>query len=315
VSATASIAFARDEYVVSLQASGKRPKTLVTYEWALRGFIDFTGPQRDLGEALTAGNIERWLVAMEREGKATASRHLTFRVLRSFSNWALRRGLLDVNPMSGVSAPRYDPVPKPVLTDPDIAALLRACEQDRSPQGPRDAGIVRVFLTCGLRRGEVAGLRVSDWDRARHVVRVRESKSRSGRREVYLPVATENALYRWLRERDRFCKRTGQVALGQDPDGPLFVGLRRGSGEPLDGNAIRAILVRRAREAGLDGAVYPHRLRHTFAHTALSAGVGELDVATALGHADTTLLASLYGASQKGQRSIAAFRALDRGGR
>ncbi len=66
------------------------------------------------GAAVRAGvslDELRRLVELGILGRAPANRHLTYRVLRSFANWALRRGLLEVKPMNGVSAPRYDPTP------------------------------------------------------------------------------------------------------------------------------------------------------------------------------------------------------------
>jgi len=278
--------------------------------YAIDGLIAEGAGDEDFGDAMSAARVERHLVGLERAGKSQATRHLVWRTLRTFGRFAMRRGIVGSDPLVGVSVPKYDPTPRAVLEDTEVAALLRACSgQDALAQ--RDTAIVRLLLGCGLRRGEVAALNVSDWDKSANTIRVRAGKTRSARREVFIPAQTEDALYKWSRAREAFLKRNG---VKNADTGPLFIGLRRGAGEALPGSAIRSVLVRRAKLAGLTGSIFPHRLRHSYAHAALSAGLSDLDVATSLGHRDTSMLV-IYGSSHRGMRSVQAFRALDRGGR
>ncbi len=67
--------------------------------------------------------------------------------------------------------------------------------------------------------------------------------------------------------------------------GPLFA---TGSGKALDRTAAWRLLRRLAAKAGIPGAhrISPHSMRHTFATTALDAGVPLRDVQDSLGHAD-----------------------------
>ncbi len=47
-----------------------------------------------------------------------------------------------------------------------LSALMDACEADPSPAGVRDAAIVGLLYTCGLRRSELVKLDLADYDRA-----------------------------------------------------------------------------------------------------------------------------------------------------
>lgn len=119
-------------------------------------------------------------------------------------------------------------------------------------RGLRDTAIIRLLLATGGRRGEVAGLAVTDVDLDSDQVRFLGK----GRRErtVVLSPKTAQALERYVRvrTRDRFA---ASPALWLTVDG-------RG---PMTPNGLAQMLRRRGREAGI-GDIHPHQFRHTAAH-------------------------------------------------
>jgi integrase len=135
----------------------------------------------------------------------------------------------------------------------------------------RDRAMVKVAVDCGLRPGELIGLRGEgiDWGNALvHVVR------KGGRKEQWLPVSRDAIV--WLR---RYQADTGYVA---GPDEPLWV-TRRGTQRPFGYDAWRAVFARI--NARLASNWTPHDLRHTACMRMLDGGMELYRVQEIMGHA------------------------------
>ncbi len=134
----------------------------------------------------------------------------------------------------------------------EIGALLDVCAADPSPAGARDAAMVALMYSTGLRRAELAGLRLDSYSPAEVQLRV----VGKGNRERALPVigGAAAALADWLVER------------GTQP-GPLFLRINKG-GRVLESgftdDAVYGMLRKRNKQAGLSEDLTPHDLRRTF---------------------------------------------------
>ncbi len=134
----------------------------------------------------------------------------------------------------------------------EIGALLDACAKDPSPSGARDAAMIALMYSTGLRRAELAGLRLDSYSPVEGQLRV----VGKGNRERALPVigGAAAALADWLVER------------GRHP-GPLFLRINKG-GRVLESgftdDAVYGMLRKRNRQAGLSEDLTPHDLRRTF---------------------------------------------------
>lgn len=170
--------------------------------------------------------------------------------------------------------------PPPVLADELIAALLRTTRNERIMHNVRDQALIRVLLT-GMRRKEVAGLRVEDLD-LRSKIKTAQTVPMKGSpgRTVPLSPKAVLALARWLRVRARF---------GVDAEhGPLWI---NASGRRLLANGIYQMLKRRTVEAGYPAsAVHPHLFRHTAAHEWLAEEGLESDLVELMGWKDPTMV-------------------------
>ncbi|MDP9351726.1 MAG: tyrosine-type recombinase/integrase [Chloroflexota bacterium] len=135
----------------------------------------------------------------------------------------------------------------------ELAALLEACGGDHSPAGVRDAAIIALLYSTGMRRAELVGLDREDYDSETGTLKVRRGKGRK-ERLVYAAGGAHAALADWL------------VVRGDRP-GALFVavnkGGRLGSGR-ITAQAIYNMLDKRVREARLGLPLSPHDLRRTF---------------------------------------------------
>lgn len=167
----------------------------------------------------------------------------------------------------------------------ELAALFAACAADPGPAGARDGAIVALLYAAGVRRTELAGLALADYDAAAPALLVRHAKGRKERR-VPLPPDVVGPLAAWLAVR------------GGAP-GPFFYPLSRTGrllrarrdratgatvARALSAQAIYEVLLRRARAAGI-AALSPHDLRRTFVGDLLDAGADLSTVQQLAGHA------------------------------
>ncbi|NWF70826.1 MAG: tyrosine-type recombinase/integrase [Chloroflexi bacterium] len=212
------------------------------------------------------------------ESGAPATANKTLAALRGVLGAAYEMGLMngeDYQRAVRVKNVRSTTLPKGRdLKLGEIAALAAACKADPSPAGRRDAALLGVLYTCGLRRAEVAALDVADYQPESGQLRVLQGKGRKAR-TVYVSGGAQAALAAWLHVR------------GTQP-GALFTPVLK-SGDlrlcPMTAQAIYYRLKTRAHQAGVR-AFSPHDLRRTFVGDLLERGADIATVAKLAGHAD-----------------------------
>jgi integrase/recombinase XerD len=195
-------------------------------------------------------------------------------VLRSFFRWLAARRVVLFNPAEDLKlGNRTQPLPKAVLSESEIRALLSA--PGRDTLGLRDRAILETLYSTGLRRAELCGLDLYDLDHTGELVRVRQGK---GRRDRIVPIGTAAlaAIRTYLRD--------ARPELVETPKEPaLFVAAitrRR-----LNVKTLNLIVRKHAEVAGIAKRVTPHVLRHTCATDLLRGGADIRQVQAILGHA------------------------------
>lgn len=161
------------------------------------------------------------------------------------------------------------------LGNGEIAALMQACELDPTPAGARDAAIIAVMYTTGVRRMSVVKFDLADYDATNHTLAVRAAKGRKDYLSHVPDTGAVQALEDWIAVR-------GQEA------GPLFWPVNKGgtmTPRRLSSQAIYNMLQKRGREAGVKH-FSPHDLRRTLAGDLLDAGADVVTVQRILAHAN-----------------------------
>lgn len=218
---------------------------------------------------ITSDTIREYLASILQEKSApSVARKLA--TLRTFFQYAIRRGWTDKNPAKEVASPK---VPKRVpkfLTVDEVFALLAASHgEDEASQ--RDEAVLELLYSSGLRVSELVGLNVSDLDLKDETVRVLGK----GGKERIVPVGTKarEALERYL---------TLRVSTPRNIATAIF--LNR-SGDRISVRSVERMVTKYLRRAGIQKAVTPHVLRHTFATHLLGAGADMRGIQELLGHA------------------------------
>jgi len=161
----------------------------------------------------------------------------------------------------------------------EFLALIGACSADTTPAGTRDAAIIALAWSTGLRRSEIADLRIEDWKRHASGQPLEVRGKGNKRRLVYIHPSAETWLLRWLAVRG-----AGGAS--------LFCPVRKGGHvEPKRGisaEALAQMLARRQVQAALAQALTWHDFRRTFAGNLLDSGVDLVTVQKLLGHSSPT---------------------------
>lgn len=247
-------------------------------------------------DELNRSAIRAWLADLS-DRVAPGTVKTRYRGMYRFCVWLVDEDELPEHPMTTLKPPTPKPKPVPVLSDTDLAALVKAC-QGKDFNARRDEALVRLLLDTGIRNAEACGLTVDtlDLDAGAAIVKGKGSKIRA----VYFGARTARALDRYLR------LRNGHRWAHLDA---LFL-TQRGAISP---DGIRERMTALAARAGLDH-LHPHQFRHTFAHDFLMAGGQERDLKRLAGWSSDTML-ERYGASAADARAKAAAQRLKRGDR
>jgi len=258
------------------------PRTLTRYRESLARLQKFAAdasvPIRDA----QVHHIRRWAAQLHAQGLASRSIALTLSAWRGLYRWAGREGLVSLNPVDGVRAPKAGkPLPKALSVDQAVALAEQGDAQGNPVIAARDHCMVELLYGCGLRVGELVGLdlhasaQAAGWidaaDASAHVL-----GKGNKRRSVPVGEPALKALREWLTLR-------GQIAAHDEA--ALFVGAR---GKRITAGQVRARLKARALQAGLPTHVHPHMLRHSFASHLLQSSGDLRAVQELLGHANIT---------------------------
>jgi integrase len=219
----------------------------------------------------------------------------TINLLAQILDQAIEYGYIDRNPARGRKRLLKVPTPLRSYLQPDqvSALLLAARELDKSRRkddNRRRLPTLAVLTLAGLRIGEVLNLRWRDIDLASRTLRVRQSKTDAGVREVDLSPALKEIL----------SEHKARTPYGQPND---YVFTTRKGGRDCANNVRHRFLpdavglanqeLRKAGRSEIE-KITPHSLRRTFISLLLAAGADVPYVMAQAGHSDPKMTLGLY---------------------
>lgn len=300
-----------EEHLVWMQTQNFSEDTVATRRFSIGYFLDWCRERGlDQPAEITRPILERYQRWLYQYRKANGE-PLTFRTqnhrlraIKGFFRWLARQNYLLHNPASELLLPRLENrLPKYVLNVEEAEQVLRQPDIGR-PEGLRDRAILEVFYSTGMRRMEVANLKLYDIDAERGTVMIRQGK---GKKDRHIPIG-ERALA-WT---GKYIREARPELLGGSDDGTVFL---TSGGEPFQ-RAHLTMLVRRYTGKANTGKVGGcHLFRHTVATMMLENGADIRVIQEMLGHAkiSTTelytrvsinLLKQVYAATHPGAQLI-----------
>lgn len=247
------------------------PNTVAAYDVDLRGYAAFLAAE---GVGVREADhlvLRRYLGSLLDEGLAKRSVARKLACLRSFHRFLKRRGFISGNPTTLVATPRLEQRLPAFLDEETVLAVL--AQPDRStPDGIRDAAILELFYSTGIRLGELLTLRPGDVSLPDRMLRVRGKGSKD--RVVPFGAKARRALEEWLEVRHQLLPPRG------DP-GVVFLSAR---GKPMNPKAVNVLVNRYIGAVSEIRKKSPHVLRHTFATHLVNRGADLQAVRELLGH-------------------------------
>jgi integrase len=290
------------EDVLSHQVS---PNTLSNYKSvADHHILPSLGKQRIAN--LTTNEVDR-LLSMKMKGPLSVSSVQRIRsVLAQALDQAMRWGWVNRNVATLARAPRSERKEGRSLTIEQARQLLE------SLHGHRHEALYALMLSTGLRRGEALGLKWTDLDCEKGLLRVRRQLKREGgvlvltdtktsrsRRTINLPMEMIQYLVAHRERQDANRRAAGGVWRETNL---IFTS---DIGTPFEPRNLYREFKQVFSDAGL-GDWHPHELRHSAASLMLANGVKLQVVSEVLGHASIRMTSDVYGHILDPDRQAAA---------
>ncbi len=235
-------------------------------------------------KSLRRDDFRDFLRFLGRSNLSRAVIQLQFSALRTFYKFLIRNGVASASPIKNLSLPKREKRLPKFLTVPQLLDLLKAPAAELKKEAEkkkeevdvtryfRDAAILEVIYSCGLRISELCQLCAGDIDWPEQLVRVRGK----GKKERMVPIGAPalEAIRSYWKLR-KYSPNSGM---------PVFLsGIKKIS--PLSPRIVQLRLKKYLASAGLDPGLTPHKLRHSYATHLLDAGADLRSVQELLGHA------------------------------
>ncbi|HEY5495020.1 MAG TPA: tyrosine-type recombinase/integrase [Candidatus Limnocylindrales bacterium] len=283
----------------ALISANKSPLTLRVYMTTVKALaaflVDKGMPTRP--DLITGEHVREYLSGIP----TPSTRRLRFQTLRTFFGYLVREGEITKSPMLNVEQPKVpdDEAGRSFVSPEALDKMLATCRRSRPPSfiDRRDLALLLLLRHSGLRRSEAAALLVVDVLPDDGTLIVRKGKGAKDRLSAFNRDTSATLLHYIERRRD--------VVRGKPDHGALFVSE---NGRGLTGDAVGAVVTRRARLAGV-GSVSAHELRHLFADQLKRAGASDETLMSLGGWADAKIVGR-YGRSLRRERALEEYRRL-----
>lgn len=277
---------------------GRSPKTVESYDRVLRGF--FRWGKINCPEDITLDRIRKYRLALNRKQtvhggelkKITQNYHVI--VLKGFLRYLAKEGIASAPPERIETA--KTPERQVDFLEPEELERLFAAAQGSSETSRRDAALLELLFSSGLRVSEVVAL---DRESVHPETGEFSVRGKGGKvRMVFVSDRARAALEVYLKSR-------------RDVDPALFVSTKKGFARKGAGDDLRItvrtverIVSRLSTKAGIMKDVHPHTLRHSFATDLLRNGADIRSVQALLGHSSITTTQIYTHVTDEGLREV-----------
>jgi len=225
--------------------------------------------------AVRSAQIVDYVAHLRAQGYKDATVARKVAATKSFFGFLTAEGMVKDDPTEQLKSPQVGKSLPRALTAEEVDELLEQPARRNTPESRRDKAMLELLYATGLRVSELVALDLGDVALESDPVTVRcVGKGDQDRVRPLHQRAVDELRQYIFHVRPRLVRNRRE--------GALFVNRR---GERLTRQGFWLILKNYARDAGLDKAITPHTLRHTFATHMLSGGMPLRNVQEALGHA------------------------------
>jgi integrase/recombinase XerD len=243
-----------DKVAVELKLRGFSPRTVKTYNFFLKKFIEFA---KKPAEEVTSDDARAFLAFLVDDANPNKLAIRSMTLAKSALKFLFEEVL-----HKPVDLPKNIKVPKKLptaLSKDEISALLNAADN------PKHKLLLGLMYSAGLRVSEATNLKVRDLELNEGIAWVRSGK---GSKDRFFNIASD--LKPTLEKLVKNAKAEDYIFKGQNG--------------PLTPRAIQMAMQKIAQKAGIKKEISPHSLRHSFATHQLEKGVDIRKIQEQLGH-------------------------------
>ena len=258
--------------------------TLRNYASDLEQFLDYISPadpdggkRRDLDvKELDHITIREWLSSLHSAHKKKTSVARKLAALRTFFQFLVREGVVELNPARLVSTPRLEKKLPVHLSIEDAVRFIETPDLE-TDLGVRDRAMLELLYATGVRVSELTKLNLADIDFKGKLLRV--TGKRRKQRMVPFGEPALHALIRYLSVRNAFLHNA--PASERDP----FAVFLNYQGTRITPRSVGRMVDKYIHICAGIHNISPHSLRHSFATHLLDSGADLRDIQELLGHA------------------------------
>lgn len=253
---------ALDSFIEAKEAGNRAPKTLEKYQRTVNRLIETIGDVTI--DQITPQQLRGYLAGIKKAGAKPETLLTYYTTLKTFFEWCHKEYKTD-GIMENIERPKIPRKLPPYLALSEVAAIMSAAYRARV--SAKAVVIVRLLLETGIRAGELCELSRDHVDLERLEIRV----TGKDKEERLLPIGSRTAA------------AIKRYWAGRIDSIPTAV---HGYEGPLTICGLRSLIRRLAKSAGITRRVYPHLLRHTFAHLWIVGGGDVESLRRILGHSN-----------------------------
>lgn len=220
--------------------------------------------------------IREWLASLHSAQKSKSSIARKLAALRTFFQFLVREGLLELNPAKLVSTPRQEKKLPNHLSVEEAVRFIETPDTD-SDLGKRDRAILELMYATGVRVAELTTMNLGDIDFRSQLIRV--TGKRRKQRVVPFGDPAGDALRGYLKIREKFLFN---APVSKRDEEALFLNYQ---GTRITTRSVGRMVDKYIRLCAGIHNISPHALRHSFATHLLDSGADLRDIQELLGHA------------------------------
>lgn len=250
------------------------PRTLDIYSESINELYKFIAPQEGEDEEnfLVMHSVRGFIANGLDSGLSARTMNLKLSAISSYCTYLIKRGFLKSNPVKKIIRPKEPSKLPEFYTLASIDEYFNRQIDHDDFFAVRDRIIVEVLYCTGIRRAELANLKLADWDKSRALFRVTGKGDKT--REVPITNSLANNLESYNKLfREYYTNNPGNYLFLTDTGQPMYLSFVN--------KVVRKEL---GGVKGLTGKKSPHMLRHSFATHLLNNGADLNSIKEVLGH-------------------------------
>ncbi len=256
------------------------PRTVQLYSDALNSFYEYilgdgSASSQDEIDVLTPLNIRGFVAELMEKGLSARSVNLQLSAMSSYCSYLMKMGMIQSNPVSKITRPKESRKLPEFYTELSLEKYFQNAYEsyleDSSFEKLRNYTLILILYSSGMRRAELCGLKIEDYNSVRSVFRVTGKGDKV--REIPVPSLINEDILLYLKERTRiFGKESDYFFLTEHGQKPYLAFVN---------NIVKKEL---SQYDGFTSKKSPHVLRHSLATHLLNRGADLYSIKEILGH-------------------------------